>query len=317
MINYKVNIFYKMFISFFRLIKFGWQNFFRNFWLSLITIIIIILALVSISSLLIFNILTDNTLKIVQAKTDVYIDLKPEVKKEQADQLVSSLNQVPSIVEVKYISPEDNLANFLNTYQNNTLITEAIKTLENNPFKASILIKVDKIENFPIILEELSQDKYSSILEIKDEDFTQTKKLVSKISEYSQKIKKAGLIISGIFIFIALLVVFNAIQISIYNRKEEIGIMRLVGASNFFIKGPFYIEGIIYSIFSIIILLIFIYPLIIFLQPYINNFFNEYSTNIITQVNNNFLKIFGTELIIAIIINVLSASIAMKKYLRV
>lgn len=306
-----------MFISFFRLIKFGWQNFFRNFWLSLVTIIIIILTLISISCLLIFNILTDNTLKVVQAKTDVYIDLKPEVKKEQADQLVNSLAQVPSIVEVKYVSPEENLANFLNTYQNNTLISEAIKTLENNPFKASILIKVDKIENFPIILNELSQDKYANILEIKGEDFTQTKKLVNKISEYSQKIKKAGLIISGIFIFVALLVVFNTIQISIYNRKEEIAIMRLVGASNFFIKGPFYVEGIIYSLFSIIILLIFIYPLIIFLQPYINNFFSEYSTNIITQVNNNFIKIFGTELIIAIIINILSASIAMKKYLRV
>lgn len=306
-----------MLLSFFRIIKFGWQNFFRNIWLSIVTIIIIVLALFSISSLLIFNILTENTLQVVQAKTDVIIDLKPNTDIEQANLLVESLAQVPTIAEVKYLSPEENLKNFLGTYENNNLISEAINTLDSNPFKASILLKVDKIENFPLILEELSQDKYLQILEIKDDDFTQTKKLVNKLSDYSQKIKKTGLIISLIFILIAVLVIFNAIEMSIYSRKEEISIMRLVGASNYFIKGPFYVEGIIYSILSMIILVIVIYPVLMLIQPYINNFFSEYATNIVEQVNKNFLKIFGYELLIAILINIVSSSIAMKKYLKI
>lgn len=306
-----------MFINFIRIIKFGWQNFFRNFWLSIVTIIIIVLTLLSITGLLLFNILTKNTLKAVQDKTDVYIDLKTDADHEQINNLIDSLSKVPTINEVKYISAEENLTNFLKLYENNDLVSEAVKTLEKNPFKASLLIKVEKIENFPIILEELSQEKYSTILEINDEDFTQAKKLVTKISDYSQKIKKAGLVISLIFIFIAILIVFNAIQMSIYDRREEISIMRLVGASNYFIKGPFYFEGISYSLLAIIIILIIIYPLLIFLQPYINNFFSEYSTNLIKQVNLNFFKIFGTELLVVVIINIISAAVAMKKYLKI
>jgi len=305
-----------MFQNFKRILKFGWQNFYRSLGLSVVTIVIISLTLISISSLVIFKILSDNTLKAVQAKTDVYIDFDPNVTFEQANQLVSSLSEVPTIKEVKYISSEENLDNFLNTYGDNSLIAEAVQTLDNNPFKPSLMIKVDDIDHFPLILEELSQNKYAGILEIDDRDFTQTKTLINKISEYSQKINKAGIIISLIFILVAILVVFNAIQISIYSRHEEITIMRLVGASNQFIKGPFFIEGIFYSFFSLLILLIILYPLLVFVQPYIDNFFSEYATNLVTEVSNNFLLIFGVEFVVAILINILSASFAMRKYLR-
>lgn len=311
------NIFYKMIINFIRIIKFGWQNFVRNIWLSLVTIVIIILTLISITGLLIFNVLTDNTLKAVQNKTDIYIDINPAASPEQINQLVDSLSKVPHLNQVKYVSSEENLNIFLKNYENNPTISDALKTLENNPFKASLLIKVDQVESFPLILNALSEEKYSTILEINDDDFTQAKNLITKISEYSQKIKKAGLVISLLFSLIAILIVFNAIQISIYDRREEIAIMRLVGAANYYIKGPFYIEGIIYSFVSLIILLIIIYPLLIFIQPYLNNFFSEYATNLIQQVNNNFLKIFGIELILAVFLNIISASIAMKKYLKI
>jgi len=306
-----------MLINFTRIIKFGWQNFFRNIWLSIVTIIIIILTLISITGLLIFNILTDNTLEAIKNKTDIYIDIKSETTTDEINQLVNSLSPVPHIKQVKYVSADENLQIFLNTYANNSLVSEAVKTLENNPFKASLLLKVDEIESFPIILEALSDEKYANFLEINSDDFTQAKNLVTKISEYSQKIKKAGFIISLFFVLVAILIVFNAIQISIYDRREEISIMRLVGAANYFIKGPFYFEGIIYSFISMIILLIIIYPLILFVQPYLNSFFSEYSTNLISQVNENFLKIFGIELIVAITINIVSTSIAMKKYLRI
>ena len=305
------------FIEFTRIIKFAGQNILRNFWLAIVTVTIIILALFTTSSLLIFNLLTQHTLQIVQNKTDIYIDLTKDATPEQGKTLVNELGKLNAVKEVEFVTPEDTLTRFKERHQDNALILQALDSVSENPFRGSIRLNVNDIASFPTILNELSKKEYAQYLEIEDQEFTDAKLLIEGISSYSQKIQQGGLLISLLFIIISILVVFNTIQVGIYTHREEIGIMKLVGASNSFIRSPFLIEGMIYSIVSVILLAAILYPLLSFIQPYVNEFFKEYSANLTTLLNQNLLKIFGLQLLLAVAITTLSSFIAVRRYLKV
>ncbi|HAH03993.1 MAG: hypothetical protein UV78_C0022G0007 [Parcubacteria group bacterium GW2011_GWA2_43_17] len=299
-----------------RVFKFAFQSFFRNFWLSVVTVAIIALSLFSISFLLMINILTQHVLFVVQERTQVYIDLTAEASADQAGILAGELKKLLSVKEAAFITPEQTLANFKERHQNNPLMIESIEALDVNPFSGSIKISVNDISDFPAILQELSKSEYSEFLEIEDQEFTESKLLVERISEYSQKIQRIFLFISLVFIIISILVVFNTIQIGIYTHREEIGIMKLVGASNSFVRLPFLIEGFMYSLIGIVILLLFIYPFLTFIQPYIDNFFKEYSLNLTAALNDNFFKVWGTELLIGVVITTASSFLAIRRYIN-
>lgn len=305
------------FIELTRIVKFAGQNILRNFWLALVTISIITLALFTTSSLLIFNLLTQHTLNVVQNKTDIYIDLTKDATAAQSQILIDELSGLSAVKEVEFITPEDTLTKFKERHKDNPLILQALDSVAENPFRGSIRLNVKEISSFPTILDELSKKEYSQYLEIEDQDFTDAKLLIEGISSYSQKIQQGGLLICLLFIIIAILVVFNTIQVGIYTHREEIGIMKLVGASNSFIRSPFLIEGILYSIVSVAILAGILYPLLSFVQPYINGFFKDYTANLISLLNQNFLRIFGLQLLLAIIITALSSFVAVRRYLKV
>src|SRR3989339_665838 len=304
-------------LEFGRVLKFAGQSFLRNFWLSVATITIVILALFSVSSVLIFNFMTGHVLSVVEAKTDVYIDLTGEASEEQAAVLVDELKKLSAVKEVEFINPEATLENFRQRHQDNPLIIQSLDALETNPFLGSLRLNVYKIEDFPVILAELSKKEYSQFLDIEDKEFTDSKILVQGISEYSAKIQRAGLFVSLLFVLISILVVFNTIQVGIYTHREEIGIMKLVGASNSFIRSPFLIEGIVYSFISIIILTAILFPVLAFLQPYVDGFFKEYSTNLVSLMTRNIFKVVGVQLLVAVVITVASSYIAVRKYLKV
>ncbi|MBU1037375.1 permease-like cell division protein FtsX [Patescibacteria group bacterium] len=306
-----------LFLEISRVIKFAVQSFFRNIWLSVVTVFIIVLSLVSISILLTSNILTQHVLSVLEEKTEVYIDLTKEATTEQAQVLVSELNKLPAIKEALFITPEQTLENFKKRHQDDPLIIESLDSLEENPFTGSIKIKTHDISDFPVILNELSKKDYSRFLEIEDKEFTDAKLLITKITEYSKKIQNAWTIISSIFVIISILVVYNTIQINIYTQREEIGIMKLVGASNSFVRSPFLIVGMVYSLIAVVILVIISYPLLVVLQPYVDSFFQEYSLNLVEAFAENFIKVIGTELLIATIITVSSSYLATRKYLHV
>jgi len=305
------------FLELTRVIKFAWQSFFRNFWLSVVTVVIITVSLFSISFLLIINILTQHVLSVVKERTEVYIDLTSQATKEQAQILVEELKKLPAIKEALFITPEQTLENFKQRHQSDPLMMQSLDSLATNPFTGSIMIKVKKIDAFPVILSELSKADYAPFLEIEDQEFIDSKLLVERITDYSHKIQRLLFIICLIFALISILVVFNTIQIGIYTHREEIGIMKLVGASNSFIRFPFLIEGFLYSLIGVIFLTLLLYPFLGLVQPYLDNFFREYSLNLVTTLNQNFFKVIGTELLIAIVITFSSSFLATRKYLKV
>ena len=180
------------FVKLIRVIKFAIQNLFRNIWLSIVTITIITLALFSISFLLIFSLMTEHTLSVVEAKTDVYIDLTKEATVEQAEILVDELGKLSAISKAEFITPEKTLQDFKERHKDNPLIIQSLDALEENPFRGSIKINVNNIEDFPVILSELSKKDYADYLEIEDKEFTDAKLLIEGISDYRNWVPGVG-----------------------------------------------------------------------------------------------------------------------------
>ena len=303
------------FLDLFRSFKFAFQSLWRNFWLTIVTVIIVTLAMASVSFLLVFNLVANNVVDTVKAKSEIYIDLTEEAKQAQVEFLVGELNKLEDIREVVYISPSETLERFREEHQNDEVIMASLESLSTNPFTGSLKISVNDIEKFDALLTELSRAEYGDVLEINNSEFYEAKDLLRVISEYSHKVEQVGFGISMFFIIISIIVVFNTIQMGIYSHREEIGIMKLVGASNWFVRSPFIIESVLYSVFSVVLMIILFYPLALYIQPHIDNFLGEYSLNLISSVSNNFLWVFGLEIAIAILITVISSIFATRRYL--
>lgn len=301
--------------SFYRIFIFAWQSFWRNIWLSVVTITIIILTFISINSLIVINAVSKEAINIIKNKVDISLYFRPEIPEPQVLEVKTYLSSLTQVKEINYVSQKEALEKFRLQHRQDSTIIESLEEIENNPIGATLQIKAKNIEDYPEIMGVIDNSKYNNI--ILDKNFDDHQIYISKIKNLSDNIRKIGFFTSGIFIFIALLIVFNTIRVAIYTHREEIGVMKLVGASNWFIRSPFIIEGIFYGVISCAIAIIIVYPLLNLIQPHINNFFLTEEFNIVDYFNSNFWKIFGLELLIIIFLNIVSSSIAIRRYLKV
>lgn len=301
-------------LSIIRAIKFSFQDIARNIWLSLVTITILILALFSVNMLMTVNIISKATVNSVKEKVDVNLFLKSNAGEERIMALKAQVSNLEQVKEVKYISKAEALESFKIKHKNNPDILEALRELGKNPLTPSLVIKPKNTDQYEEIMASLNKID-DDIIESRN--FDDHKLILAKINSISQKINKAGLLLSSIFIFITLLVVYNAIRVAIYTHRREIIIMRLVGASNWFVKAPYLFSGVIYAFIGVIMIIAIFYPFLTLLQPYLEAFFIGYDVNVISYFTGNFVMIFGLEFLGAVFINTLASLIAVGKYSKV
>ncbi len=299
----------------YRTIKFALQGFFRNFWLSLVTVIILILTLFSVTLVTGINVVAEKAVVSVQDKVDVSVYFKPEVEEEDVLNAQYRLEQLPEVEGIEYISKDQALQAFKDSHSGDSVILESINQLDENPLGATIVIKAKTIEDYPDIISFLDKSEFNNL--IQDKNFDNNQEVINRLSDLSAKIQRIGLIISVIFIIIAILIIFNTIRINIYTHREEIGIMKLVGATNIFVRAPFLVESILYAIVAVIITVAILYPLLGVLAPQVDNFFEGYNLDIVNYFNSHVLRIIGLQLLFAVVLSVISSSIAVGKYLRV
>ncbi|HLC89821.1 MAG: hypothetical protein A2731_02850 [Candidatus Buchananbacteria bacterium RIFCSPHIGHO2_01_FULL_39_8] len=301
--------------SIYQIIIFAWQSFWRNIWLSIVTITIITLAVLSINFLIVLNIITDTATNLVKEKIDFSIYFRQDATENQVLEVQTYLSSLAQVKEIKYTSQQEALQKFREKHQQDSPIIESLEELDQNPLGATLVVTAKEIEDYPEIIEVLNNSKYNDL--ILDKNFDDHKVYINKIRKISENINRIGLLASGIFIFIALLIVINTVRVAIYTHRREIGIMKLVGATNWFIRSPFLLESVLYSIIACALAIGIIYPLLNFIQPYLNNFFLTDDFNILEYFNKNFWQIFGLEVLIIILLNIFSSSIAIRRYLRV
>jgi cell division transport system permease protein len=297
-----------------RIFKFSFQDIFRNIWLSLVTVIILILTLFSVNLLLAVKAISSAAVATVKAKVDISLYLRTSAEPDKIMALKARVGSLPGVQDVKYVSQEEALVIFKKNHEADPQIIEALRELDKNPLTPSLIIKPADADNFNDLINELN--KIDDPI-IESRNFEDHKIMLAKINTITQRVSDAGFAVSVIFILITLLVIYNTVKVAIYTHRGEIGIMRLVGASNWFIRGPYLASSLIYSVASMLVVVVGFLIFLNLLQPYLETFFLGYNFNILSYFVSNFGGIFGVEFLVALAINSLASLIAVSKYSHV
>jgi cell division transport system permease protein len=300
--------------SFFRIIKFSFQDIARNVWLTIATITILLIALFSINILLTARVISDNAVVAVREKINISLYIKPDASDSEIMALKSQIAGSDKVKSVVYISKQDALESFRDKYKNDQAVLAALKELGRNPLSPSLTIVPKDFSQSENLINELRTID-SPIIESRD--FSDNSVILSKINSITKRVNEVGMFLIAIFILTSLLVVYNAIRVAIYTHRQEIEIMRLVGASNFFIYMPYMVSAFVYALISILIVISVFYPFLSLLQPYLEAFFTGYNVNLLTYFVDNFSLIFGSQFLIVLLINVLASLFAVRKYAKV
>ncbi|OJI06166.1 hypothetical protein BK004_05100 [bacterium CG10_46_32] len=304
------------FLSLSRIVKFSLQNFFRNIWLSIVTITIIVLTLFSVSSLVFVNAIMNEAITLVESKVDVSVYFKPTATENQIAAVQGSLEALPYVKQVKHVTKSEALAKLREQYKDSPLILESLKELDNNPLGDTLIVNTFETTDYQKVIDILNATPQFALL-IDNQSFDDNSYIIDKLQKISSQITNIGWGITIFFGLISLLVIVNTIRIAIYTHRDEIGIMKLVGASNQFVRGPFLGEAILYACTGSFITFVLAYTVATFSDPYVIGLLGQVDFTLLGYLNQNILYIFGGELLGIVVISMIATALALRRYLKV
>lgn len=300
-----------------RIIRSGFVNFWRNRVVSLASVLIMTVTLFTFGIIIFTGALLDSSLEQLRGKVDVNVYFNIDAPEEDIFSLMSSIEGLHEVESVSYISRQQALENFRERNKNDYLTIQALDELGENPLGASLGIKAKEASQYQSIanfLEEetaLTESRHSIIDKI---NYEQNKVAIEKLSKIISGSEKLGFAITLFLIIISVIITFNTIRLAIYTAREEISVMRLVGATNRYIRGPFIVEGIMYGFFSAVIALILFYPVTFWLGETSENFFG--GINLFEYYTTNFVQIFFIILSSGFVLGAVASYLAVRAYLK-
>lgn len=302
-----------MFLTFSRILKYGFQNFTRNGWLGLATVAVMTLTLFVLQGLLIFNVVGETAVSVAQNKIDISVYFKSATAEDSILGLKKSLENLSEVKKVEYISADRALAEFKTHYQENSVVSQAVEELGENPLLSSLNIKAYNPKQYAAISAYLGNESLKPLIE--KISYAQNQVVIERLNNIIETIQSGGVILTILATIIAILVAFSAIQMAIYTNRETIAVMRVVGASNNLIRGPYIVEGVLNGISAGILSLILMAPLIFYVSPYLFKFIPQ--MDLLDYFTQNLVHLLCYQLFFGIILGVFSSWVAVRRYLKV
>lgn len=304
-------------VTFMRMCRYGINNFTRNAWLTIAaTAIMTITLIVIFTSFTARNVLID-TLTDVQDKVQMSIYLKFDTKDEDVKKVADDVSKLSSVLDVQIVSPTQARADFVNKNKEDDDTLNAVKEASNTfPWALNIKVKdindttqlVDFVANNQLAKEKIDPDHLPSFAGTK-------KKAIDSIARAVDFAQKVGIGASAIFVLVSMLIIFNTIRMAIFNRREEIQMMKLIGAERSFIRGPFVVEAVVYGFFAAIIASGLGYAGLYFAAPSLrSNGINIDPTLEFMTIYIGFVLL--AMIIIGAIIGIISSLMATRRYLK-
>ncbi len=291
----------------------GCKDFRRNSWLSVATIVVITITLFTINTLVVINFLSETVLANLQEKIDITVQFKGGTAEDKIFDFKDKLEKMAEVKNVSYTSQEKAMENFKEAHKDDEKFLQSIKELGNNPLFASLNIKAHQLGQYAQIDRFISEsDESQSIIE--KVNYQENQKPIDNFSNLIETVRKMIIFMAIIFSFLAILITFNTIRLAMYSHRREIEIMRLVGATNWYIKMPFVVEGIILGILGCFATLTITYFLVTFISPRVVNFLP--GVDLAVYFKSNLLMIILLQLAAGIFLGTVSSLIAIRKYLK-
>ena len=291
----------------------GLDNFRRNGWLSFATVSVLAISLYIISVTAILGVTANIVLQNIQDKINVSVYFNPDVEENAILEIKNKLVGYQEIKSIEYVSKDQALEQFKKLGDNNPSISQALEELGDNPLLASLVIKANSPDQYDVISKSISGSTFSD--KISRIDFEDNKKAIERLVSILNLIEKVGITLGIAFVFIGILITFNAIRLTMYAHRQEFEIMRLVGASNLYIRMPFIFEGIFYGAVSAIIVMIVLLATSKFMAPLTEGSIN--GGDIFSFCLSHFFIIFFSLLLSGVLLGTISGFIAIRRYLKI
>lgn len=300
-----------------RIVRTGMVNFVRNAWLAIAAMAIMIITLTIILFSIIANATFGNTVKQITDKINISIYLTDSITEDQTERFISGLKKLPNSEKVTYLSKSDALKVYMEQNKDNQQLLEAINETDN-PLPATIQVKPRDLNKLDEIRAFVDSPENKKLQSDPMSDSGDSRQAIDKITHATNILGRVGAGAVLVFAVISVLIIFNTIQMAIFNRRDELQIMRLLGASTTYIRGPFVVETIIYGVLSAIISILIINAVFVTASSslqatsfglldiaYAQEFFGKY-----------YWQLFAMQLMLGILIGAVSSTIATTRYLK-
>ncbi len=299
-----------------RVARYGLIGFVRNGFISLSAVLIMTITLFVVAALIISGAALSSTLKQLTEKVDVTVYFQPTATEAQITDLQRSLEALPEVADVVYITRDQALADFRERHKGDQLTLQALDELGGNPLGASLEVRAKQTSQYESIDKFLKskQQAEGASSSIDKVNFVQNKTAIDRLTNIIQTSRNLGIAIALVLGASSLLIAFNTIRLAIYTSRDEIGVMNIVGAGHWYVRGPFMIAGVLYGLVSALIVLLLLYPLTAWIGPASQVFFGSF--NVFSYFLSAFPILFLIIVGSGVGLGALSSYLAVRRYLR-
>ncbi|MFM2330773.1 MAG: hypothetical protein RLZZ26_280 [Candidatus Parcubacteria bacterium] len=296
----------------------GWKNFIRGGAVSAATVLIMTVTLSIIGSLIFLSGLLNFTLNTIKQKVDVSVYFVTTASEAEILAVRDQLEKLPQVASVTYTSSADSLAAFRTRHANDQLTLQALDELGGNPLDASLQVQANDPSQYESIVSFLEASPALSVggTSIVDRiNYAQNKEVIDRLTLAIQATREVGLAVVIIFAIASILIAFATVRLAIYTAKDEIGVMRLVGASNSYIQGPFIFTGVITGVSAAALVLLLLWPATWYVGQNTAGWFGGF--NVASYYSTHFPLICAILVGGGIVLGAIASVIAIRKYLTV
>lgn len=300
--------------GFYRIVKFAFQDMGRNLGLSFMTIFILILMLLSVNTLLTMDLTTKEAVRLVKDQVNVSLYMVENADEKNVKEIQNYIASFSEVESVKVLSREEVLESFRARHKFSAEVLQALAELGGNPFGPTVIIKTAEPGDYRKVIDAVEKSDFEPLIESKS--FEGHEEALDRIQAITTRIERIGFGLAFLFAMIAFLIIFNTIRVAIHTQRVEISIKRLVGANNWFIRGPYLVESFFFTIISVAATMLITYFALQWLDRYIGVVFpNAFSLT--KYYNSHMLYVFGLQTLAVLVLTISSSLLAMRKQLKV
>jgi cell division transport system permease protein len=292
-------------------LKEGFVNIVRSFWLTATAVSVLSVSLGSVALMASFSTVLGYSVRQLDNQLTMVAFLKEDTDDKTALKIKDEISKIKEVKDTKYVNREQVQKNL---QEKKEISQDTIDYFQKNNLKAGleyIEITPTNAESYNVVASSLKNDRYQSVIK----EVQANQEYVGNLIRFYEITRNSSLAIIAVFAVISILVMMNILRIAIYNYKDEIEIMRLVGATNNYIRTPFIAQGFYLNLISGLIVAVFYVPVINFLIPYINRYLGV-TTQPVFGLNFQIYATLGVTILAGIIVGLITSTLATERYLQ-